>query len=103
MGFLTSNPSTPSLRCRTTIAEAVLKSSGSDDLDSPKLERKTNTPKSAKSAAKSPKPLLGSNPSSPRSPFSILKNSLRLSRVSILPFFNSKKMMPVLYVYLSIL
>ncbi|KAF7144473.1 hypothetical protein RHSIM_Rhsim04G0186700 [Rhododendron simsii] len=45
MGFLTSNPSIPSLRCRTTIAEAVLKSSCSDDLDSPKLERKTNTTK----------------------------------------------------------
>ncbi|KAI8530858.1 hypothetical protein RHMOL_Rhmol11G0091800 [Rhododendron molle] len=55
--------STPSLRCQTMIAEAVLKSSGSDDLDSPKLERKTNTPKSAKSVANSPKPLLGSNPS----------------------------------------
>ncbi|KAF7142716.1 hypothetical protein RHSIM_Rhsim05G0006400 [Rhododendron simsii] len=37
MGFLTNNPSTPSLRCLTTIVEAVLKSSGSDDLDSPKL------------------------------------------------------------------
>ncbi|KAG5514763.1 hypothetical protein RHGRI_035975 [Rhododendron griersonianum] len=62
-GVSTSNPSTPSLRCRTMITEAVLKSSGSYDLDSPKLECKTNTPKSAKSAAKSPKPLLGSNPS----------------------------------------
>ncbi|KAF7151934.1 hypothetical protein RHSIM_Rhsim02G0056500 [Rhododendron simsii] len=62
-GFLMSNPSTPSLRCRTTTAEAVLKSSGSDDLDSPKLERKTNITKFANSAAKSPKPLLGSNPS----------------------------------------
>ncbi|KAI8556684.1 hypothetical protein RHMOL_Rhmol05G0272800 [Rhododendron molle] len=51
--------STPSLHCQTMIAEAVLKSSGSDDLDSPKLERKTNTPKSAKSAANSPKPLRG--------------------------------------------
>ncbi|KAF7116524.1 hypothetical protein RHSIM_RhsimUnG0025300 [Rhododendron simsii] len=63
MGFLTSNPSTLSLCFRTTIAEAILKSSGSDDLDNPKLERKTNTTKFANSAVKSPKPLPGSNPS----------------------------------------
>ncbi|KAL7085398.1 hypothetical protein ACP275_14G280100 [Erythranthe tilingii] len=59
-----SNPSTPRLRCKTN--------NGNIDLVSPKkLECKTT-----------PKTRLGSNPSSPRSPFSILKNSLRLSRNS---------------------
>lgn len=94
MGFL-SNSSTPSLRCRTTIAEAIQKP---DDLVSPKLQCKTSTPKSAKSAIKSPRTLLGSNPSSPRSPFSILKNSLRLSRVSTFSSFL-EKIMHILYMY----
>lgn len=56
-----SNPSTPRLRCKTG-AEFV----------NPKCERKI--------------PIIGvcskSNPSSPRSPFSILKSTLRISRVS---------------------
>ncbi|KAL2242198.1 uncharacterized protein LOC105159055 [Sesamum indicum] len=69
-----SNPSTPRLRCKTIVNQ------NSDNLDlvSPKLECKT-TPKSH---SKSPRTRLGSNPSSPRSPFSILKNTLRLSRNS---------------------
>ncbi|KAA8538226.1 hypothetical protein F0562_027951 [Nyssa sinensis] len=92
LGFLSggSNPSTPrlqskavtgpSLRCRTSVA-AVQTSSTDDSLISPKQQCKTitNTPKST---TKSPRTLLGSNPSSPRSPFSIFKNSLRLSRNS---------------------
>ncbi|KAL0392182.1 UNVERIFIED_CONTAM: E3 ubiquitin-protein ligase WAV3 [Sesamum radiatum] len=67
-----SNPSTPRLRCKTIVNQ------NGDNLDlvSPKLECKT-TPKTH---SKSPRTRLGSNPSSPRSPFSILKNTLRLSR-----------------------
>ncbi|KAK6130545.1 hypothetical protein DH2020_035691 [Rehmannia glutinosa] len=68
-----SNPSTPRLRCITTTAN---KNVDAIDLVSPKLDCKT-TPKCH---AKSPRIRLGSNPSSPRSPFSILKNTLRLSR-----------------------
>lgn len=71
-----SNPSTPRLRCKTIITN---KNADNIDLVSPKLECKT-TPKSH---ANSPRIRLGSNPSSPRSPFSILKNTLRLSRVRI--------------------
>ncbi|KAL0368874.1 UNVERIFIED_CONTAM: E3 ubiquitin-protein ligase WAV3 [Sesamum calycinum] len=69
-----SNPSTPRLRCKTIVNQ------NGDNLDlvSPKLECKT-TPKTH---SKSPRTRLGSNPSSPRSPFSILKNTLRLSRNS---------------------
>ncbi|PSR99966.1 Von Willebrand factor, type A protein [Actinidia chinensis var. chinensis] len=74
LGFL-SNPSTPSLRCQTNHVAQM--SSATDSLVSPKLQCKTTTPKSA---TKTPRKLRGSNPSSPRSPFSILKNSLRLSR-----------------------
>ncbi|KAK6130774.1 hypothetical protein DH2020_035485 [Rehmannia glutinosa] len=70
-----SNPSTPRLRCKTTTAN---KNVDAIDLVSPKLDCKT-TPKCH---AKSPRIRLGSNPSSPRSPFSILKNTLRLSRNS---------------------
>ncbi|XP_060199135.1 E3 ubiquitin-protein ligase WAV3 [Lycium barbarum] len=76
LSFLSSsNPSTPRLRCKT-----YNKASSNDinSLISPKLHCKT-TPKSN---TKSPKTLLGSNPSSPRSPFSILKNTLRLSKHS---------------------
>uniref|UniRef100_A0A5B7B6N6 RING-type E3 ubiquitin transferase n=1 Tax=Davidia involucrata TaxID=16924 RepID=A0A5B7B6N6_DAVIN len=87
LGFLSggSNPSTPrlqsqpvtspSLRCRTSTVAA------NDSLISPKLQCKTTT-NTPKSTTKSPRSLLGSNPSSPRSPFSIFKNSLRLSRNS---------------------
>ncbi|KAK6116185.1 hypothetical protein DH2020_008454 [Rehmannia glutinosa] len=70
-----SNPSTPRLRCKTTTANTNV---DAIDLVSPKLDCKT-TPKCH---AKSPRIRLGSNPSSPRSPFSILKNTLRLSRNS---------------------
>ncbi|PSS31537.1 Von Willebrand factor, type A protein [Actinidia chinensis var. chinensis] len=72
-----SNPSTPSLRCRTNHVAQMSSATDSMVLVSPKLQCKTTTPKSA---TKSPRKLRGSNPSSPRSPFSILKNSLRLSR-----------------------
>ncbi|CAK9179083.1 unnamed protein product [Ilex paraguariensis] len=86
-GFLSgggSNPSTPrlssqtptTLRCRTSTVAAAPTHPANETLISPKLQCKTNTPKSTKS----PRGLLGSNPSSPRSPFSILKNSLRLYR-----------------------
>lgn len=93
-GFLYSgsNPSTPRLqsqsprlRCQTN-ANAASDNETVNTLVSPKLthcKTTSNTPKS--STTKSPKPRFGSNPSSPRSPFSILKNSLRLStRVSYL-------------------
>ncbi|KAL3514310.1 hypothetical protein ACH5RR_027027 [Cinchona calisaya] len=85
-GFLSSlsNPSStpplqsqsPKLRCQTYNAP----SSPSSNI-SPKLHSKTtsNTPKAS---TKIPKPRFGSNPSSPRSPFSILKNTLRLTRNS---------------------
>ncbi|XP_031279234.1 E3 ubiquitin-protein ligase WAV3 [Pistacia vera] len=80
LGFFTgsSNPSTPrlqsqpvsspSLRCRTATLEAPSTN------ESPRLQCKT-TPKSTKS----PKPLQGSNPSSPRSPLklSLFKNSFK--------------------------
>ncbi|GAB4839090.1 hypothetical protein Ancab_028618 [Ancistrocladus abbreviatus] len=66
----TSNPSTPSLRCRTSAAVQPPSYN-----NSPRLQCKTND-----KISKSPKTKLGSNPSSPRSPFSILKNTLRLSR-----------------------
>ncbi|KAM3342300.1 E3 ubiquitin-protein ligase WAV3 [Capsicum galapagoense] len=76
LGFLTSsNPSTPRLRCKTN---SKASSNDINSLISPRLQCKT-TPKSN---TKSPKTLLGSNPSSPRSPFSILKNTLRLSKHS---------------------
>lgn len=77
LGFFT-NPSTPRLqsqpvssprmRCRTATAEAP-----STD-ESPRLQCKT-TPK----ATKTLKPLLGSNPSSPRTPLklSLFKNSFK--------------------------
>ncbi|KAK3031281.1 hypothetical protein RJ639_035581 [Escallonia herrerae] len=82
LGFF-SNPSTPRLRCKTssTVAAVQTPSTTIDTLISPKLRCKTasNTPKLS---TKSPKSLLGSNPSSPRSPFAIIKNSLRLSRSS---------------------
>lgn len=101
-GFLTggSNPSTPrmqaavnysprsSLRCKTNASVQQRTSSDNDNfLISPnnKLHCRTtnNTPKSSSTTTttKSPRTFRSSNPSSPRSPFSILKNSLRLSRV----------------------
>ncbi|CAI9777737.1 unnamed protein product [Fraxinus pennsylvanica] len=79
-----SNPSTPRLRCKTTITDNTNDNVGiytqtpstNDDLVS--LQCRT-TPKSySKSKSKS----FGSTPSSPRSPFSILNKSLRLSRNS---------------------
>ncbi|KAA8528401.1 hypothetical protein F0562_035756 [Nyssa sinensis] len=93
LGFLSggSNPSTPrlptqqpvtsapALRCRTS--EATAQTPNDRNLISPKLQCKTTT-NTPKSTTKSPRSLLVSNPSSPRSPFSILKNSLRLSRNS---------------------
>ncbi|KAL6995232.1 hypothetical protein U1Q18_005367 [Sarracenia purpurea var. burkii] len=65
--------STPSLRCRTSVGD-VQKSSATD---CPKFQCKTTTT-TPKSTTRSPRLLPGSNQSSPRSPFSILKNSLRL-------------------------
>ncbi|KAL5559893.1 hypothetical protein UlMin_036104 [Ulmus minor] len=81
LGFFSSgsNPSTPrmqsqsaatqSLRCRTNAETTATVS------ESPRLESKTGTPKKSKS----PKSLLGSNPSSPRSPLklSLFKNSFK--------------------------
>ncbi|GMP45649.1 hypothetical protein CsSME_00014100 [Camellia sinensis var. sinensis] len=64
-------PTSPSLLCRTSVVQEVQASSGTESFASPKLQCKTT-----------PRGLRGSNPSSPRSPFSILKNSLRLSRNS---------------------
>lgn len=93
LGFLSggggSNPSTPrlqshqavvkspSLRCRTTTSEA---SQTPVVNESPRLECKTSTPKSC---SKSPRTLLGTNQTSPRSPLklSLFKNSFKF-RVS---------------------
>ncbi|XAR48468.1 hypothetical protein NMG60_11031293 [Bertholletia excelsa] len=72
LGFFSgagSNPSTPRLRCRTTVSGAQESTAG-DALVSPNLHCKI-TPRAK---------VRGSNPSSPRSPFSILKNSLRFSK-----------------------
>lgn len=91
-----SNPSTPrlqsqslsspSLRCRTTSSESTVQTSSKNITtvsESPRLECKTTTPKTSKS----PRTLLGSNPSSPRSPLklSLFKNSFKF-RVSIVFF-----------------
>lgn len=78
--FSGSNPSTPRLRCKTNAASQP-PSTNDTPLISPKFHCKTtsNTPKTS---TKNPNPRFGSNPSSPRSPFSILKNSLGLTRVS---------------------
>lgn len=78
-----SNPSTPRLPCKAAINNCTNDNVGiytqtpstNDDLIS--LQCRT-TPKSY-SKIKS----FGSNPSSPRSPFSILKKTLRLSRVRL--------------------
>lgn len=96
IGFLrsstSSNPSTPRLRCRTVAeaaahhAEATVGAGGGVQ-ESPRLQCKTapnstsNTPRLGKSPRKQ---LLGSNPSSPRSPLklSLFKNSFKL-RVQI--------------------
>ena len=75
---LQSQPvSSPSLRCRTTVTAPQTPPVD----ESPKLQSKTNTPTAT---AKTPRSLLGSNPSSPRSPLklSIFRNSFKL-RVSI--------------------
>ncbi|KAG6422037.1 hypothetical protein SASPL_118598 [Salvia splendens] len=73
-----SNPSTPRLRCKTFGSRNVERESNKIDLPNSKQEYKTsaNTPRAHS------KILFGSAPSSPRSPFSILKNTLRLSRNS---------------------
>ncbi|CBI39951.3 hypothetical protein VitviT2T_022919 [Vitis vinifera] len=65
--------SRPSLRCRTTVAAAQTPSID----ESPKLQAKTTTPTDT---VKTPRSLLSSNPSSPRSPlkFSIFRNSFKL-------------------------
>ncbi|XP_047307433.1 E3 ubiquitin-protein ligase WAV3-like [Impatiens glandulifera] len=81
LGFFSggSNPSTPrlnqphlvntpTLRCRTSAAAIQQALAGDNN---------NNNQVTSKSSAK---PLAGSNPASPRSPFSILKNSLRFSR-----------------------
>ncbi|XP_052189644.1 E3 ubiquitin-protein ligase WAV3 [Diospyros lotus] len=78
LGFL-SNPSTPRLQPQPATSpslscQTAVQTSAGDSLVSPKLQCRT--------VAKSPRPRRASNPSSPRSPFSILKNSLRLSRNS---------------------
>ncbi|XP_059631216.1 E3 ubiquitin-protein ligase WAV3 [Cornus florida] len=67
---------TPTLRCRTS---SVQTSSAGENLISPNLHCKTTT-STPKSTTKSPRTFLGSNPSSPRSPFSIFRNSLRLTK-----------------------
>lgn len=79
--------SSPSLRCRTTVRPSV-------EQDSPSLHCKTTTPRTATTTprtattntTKSPKPKLGPNPSSPRSPLklSLFKNSFKF-RVSSFP------------------
>nr|GMD93919.1 E3 ubiquitin-protein ligase WAV3 [Ipomoea batatas] len=90
LGFLSSSnnntksgsssaSNTPRPRCRT--AAAAASNENSDNLVSPNLHCKTTTPKS--NSSKTPRThRLASNPASPRSPFSILKNTLRLSRNS---------------------
>lgn len=93
-----SNPSTPrlqsqsvssstqSLRCRTN-SETVQPSNISTINESPRLECKTtSTPKTSKS----PRTLLGSNPTSPRSPLklSLFKNSFKF-RVSTYIYANT--------------
>ncbi|XP_057773230.1 E3 ubiquitin-protein ligase WAV3-like [Salvia miltiorrhiza] len=66
-----SNPSTPRLRCKSMEKNKI-------DAMNPKLECKTtNSTPTTHSRIR-----FSSAPSSPRSPFSILKNSLRLSRNS---------------------
>ncbi|KAK6938043.1 Zinc finger, RING-type [Dillenia turbinata] len=91
LGFLSggnnnSNPSTPRLQSVVTSQSLRCRTSSTNEIDeSPRLNCKLTTPKSTSSTPKkSPSPLLGSNPSSPRSPlkFSIFKNSLRFPRSS---------------------
>ncbi|PON59644.1 Cdk-activating kinase assembly factor [Parasponia andersonii] len=89
LGFFSggSNPSTPrlqsqsvsstqSLRCRTNSDTTTAQSSNTNVNECPKLKRNTTaTPKTSKS----PRTLLGSNPTSPRSPLklSLFKNSFK--------------------------
>ncbi|KAG6406832.1 hypothetical protein SASPL_134443 [Salvia splendens] len=72
-----SNPSTPPLHCKTNCSKSV---DGNNEIDSPnsKLESKSSvsTPRNRSSIR------FRSAPSSPRSPFSVLKSTLRLSRSS---------------------
>jgi hypothetical protein len=79
LGFLSggsSNPSTPRLRCRTTSLESTQTPTVDE---SPRLQCKTSTPKTSKS----PRSLIASNQTSPRSPLklSLFKNSFKF-RVS---------------------
>ncbi|KAJ4964747.1 hypothetical protein NE237_016596 [Protea cynaroides] len=80
-----SNPSTPRLRCRTTTVTAPIPPAH----DSPRLQCKTSVTLAgagagagAATTTRSPRFFQGSNPSSPRSPFSLFKATLRLSRTS---------------------
>ncbi|PPR82462.1 hypothetical protein GOBAR_AA38255 [Gossypium barbadense] len=82
--FQSQPVSSPSLRCRTTVEPASIN-------ESPTLHCKT-TPRAA---TKSPKPILSSNPSSPRSPLklSLFRNSFKF-RVKELPFTQLNVHMP---------
>ncbi|KAI3465195.1 hypothetical protein Pfo_021858 [Paulownia fortunei] len=73
-----NKPSTTILSCKTNITDNNHGDNNinGNNLVSPKLQSKT-TPKSQ---AKSPRTLSGSSTSSPRSPFSILKNTFCLSK-----------------------
>ncbi|KAL8144153.1 hypothetical protein V2J09_017185 [Rumex salicifolius] len=62
---------TPNLRCRTAAAAGEPQSAD----NTPRLQCRTSEKKS-----QNPRRKFASNPSSPRSPFSILKNTLRLSK-----------------------
>ncbi|VFQ75183.1 unnamed protein product [Cuscuta campestris] len=70
----------PSLRCKTTSASS--NDDNNDDVFTPNLHCRTTTPKSNSSNSKTPRFSQPSNPASPRSPFSILKSTLRLSKHS---------------------
>ncbi|KAG6409222.1 hypothetical protein SASPL_132256 [Salvia splendens] len=72
-----SNPSTPPLHCKTNCSKSV---DANNEIDSPnsKLESKS----SASTPRNRSRIRFRSAPSSPRSPFSMLKSTLRLSRMS---------------------
>ncbi|XVF36527.1 hypothetical protein REPUB_Repub19eG0065600 [Reevesia pubescens] len=69
--FQSQQVSSPSLRCRTSTIEPSFTN------ESPTLQCKTSNPKAA--VTKSPKPIVSSNPSSPRSPLklSLFRNSFK--------------------------